>query len=87
MSDYDLQTLKFLVVDNNRNMHAIIKVILNAMRIKHIRYYDDAANALQEIREWMPDIIITDWKMDPLDGLDFVRQIRGAVDTVIRCEP
>ena len=37
MSDYNLEDLNILVVDDNRHMHAILRAILNAMRIKHIR--------------------------------------------------
>ncbi len=43
------------------------------MRIKNIRLCDNAADAFVEMKQWMPDFIITDWKMEPLDGLDFVR--------------
>ena len=76
MSDHDLEVLNVLVVDDDRYMHSIVKSILNAMRIKNIRFCDNAADALLEMRQKMPDIVITDWKMEPLNGLDFVRQIR-----------
>ena len=81
MPDYNLEVLKLLVVDDNRHMHSIVKVILNSMRIKDIRFCDNAADAFLEMQQWMPDIIITDWKMDPLDGLDFVRLIRKGQDS------
>ncbi len=80
MSDYNLDNLNILVVDDNRHMHAILRAILNAMRIKHIRYCDDPADAFSEMRDAAPDLIITDWKMEPLDGLDFVRLVRTAQD-------
>ncbi len=73
MPKYNLEVLNILVVDDNRHMHSIVKAILNSMRIKNIRFCDNAADAFSEMKQWMPDIIITDWKMEPLDGLDFVR--------------
>ena len=81
MSEYNLEELNILVVDDNRHMHEILRAILNAMRIKHIRYCDDPADAFAEMRAGAPDIIITDWKMDPLDGLDFTRRVRTAQDS------
>ncbi len=81
MQSYNLEVLNVLVVDDNRHMHLIVKAILNAMRIKSIRFCDDAADAFLEMRQWIPDIIITDWKMEPLDGLDFVRLIRKGQDS------
>jgi len=81
MQRYNLEFLNLLVVDDNRHMHSIVKAILNAMRIINIRFCDDAADAFVEMQQWMPDIIITDWKMEPLDGLDFVRLIRKGEDS------
>ncbi len=81
MQHYNLEVLNVLVVDDNRHMHSIVKAILNAMRIKNIRFCDNAADAFVEMQQWIPDIIITDWKMEPLDGLDFVRLIRKGQDS------
>jgi len=76
-----LEALSILVVDDNKHMHSIVKAILNSMRVKNIRFSDNAADAFMEIRQWHPDIIITDWAMQPLDGLDFVRLVRKGADS------
>lgn len=81
MQSYNWEVLNILVVDDNRHMHSIVKAILNAMRIKNIRFCDNAADAFLEMQQWVPDIIITDWKMEPLDGLDFIRLIRKGQDS------
>ncbi len=49
MPNYNLEVLKILVVDDNRHMHSIIKAILNSMRIKNIRFCDNAADAFSEM--------------------------------------
>ena len=41
----------------------------------------DAADAFKEIKQHVPDLIITDWEMSPLDGLDLIRMIRKANDS------
>ena len=41
----------------------------------------DAAKAFQELQHFSADVIIVDWNMQPLDGLDFVRLVRTAKDT------
>jgi len=76
-----LEALSILVVDDNKHMHSVVKAILNSMRIKNIRFSDNAADAFMEMRQWHPDIIITDWAMQPLDGLDFVRLVRKGADS------
>lgn len=76
-----LEALSILVVDDNKHMHSVVKAILNSMRIKNVRFSDNAADAFMEMRQWHPDIIITDWAMQPLDGLDFVRLVRKGADS------
>ncbi len=76
MTNYNLEVLNILVVDDNLHMHSIVKAILNAMWIKNVRFCDNAADAFSEMKQSMPDIVVTDWKMEPLNGLDFVRLIR-----------
>lgn len=81
MANINLEALSVLVVDDNKHMHSVVKAILNSMRIKSIRFSDNAADAFMEMRQWSPDIIITDWAMQPLDGLDFVRLVRRGADS------
>ncbi len=81
MSTINLEALTFLFVDDNKHMHSVVKAILNSMRIKNIRFSDNAADAFMELRQWHPDIVITDWAMQPLDGLDFVRLVRKGADS------
>ncbi len=81
MANFNLEALSILVVDDNKHMHMVVKAILNSMRVKNIRFSDNAADAFMEMRQWHPDIIITDWAMEPLDGLDFVRLVRKGADS------
>ena len=81
MVSISLEALSILVVDDNKHMHMVVKAILNSMRIKSIRFSDNAADAFMELRNWHPDIVITDWAMEPLDGLDFVRLVRKGADS------
>ena len=81
MKNHNLEVLSIMVVDDDRHMQSIVKSILSAMRIKNVRSYDTATDAFSELQQWIPDIVITDWKMEPLDGLDFVRLIRIGEDS------
>jgi DNA-binding response OmpR family regulator len=42
---------------------------------------NDAADAFAELTHFPADIIITDYHMQPLDGLDFVRLVRTGSDS------
>lgn len=78
---YDFGRLSVLVVDDNRHMRTLVQSILHALGVKNVREVGDAAEAFKELQRFSADIIITDWHMEPLDGIDFVRLVRTAKDS------
>jgi len=76
MSGYDFETLKVLVADDSRPMRSLIKSFLLGFGVKEMFEAADANEAFEEVKTNEPDIVITDWRMPPTDGLDLVRQIR-----------
>lgn len=78
---YNLERLNFLVVDDNKHMRALVKTILHALGAKNVLEAADGADAFKELRHFPADIIICDWNMSPLDGLDFVRLVRTGKDS------
>ncbi len=81
MVDYNLERLNFLIVDDNKHMRALIKGILHALGVKNCLDAIDGADAFKELRHFPADIIICDWNMQPLDGLDFTRLVRTGKDS------
>ena len=81
MADYNLSRLNFLIVDDNKHMRALVKSILHALGVKSILEAGDGADAFKELRHFPADLIICDWSMSPLDGLDFVRMVRTGTDS------
>ena len=81
MAALNIQRINFLVVDDNRHMRSLVKTILHALGSKSVQEAEDGADAFREMRTFPADIIICDWNMEPLDGLDFVRLIRTGADS------
>lgn len=81
MTGYNLERLNFLIVDDNKHMRALVKSILHALGSKNTTEASDGADAFKELRHYPADIIICDWNMSPLDGLDFVRLVRTGKDS------
>lgn len=81
MSEYNLERLNFLIVDDNKHMRALLKSILHALGVKNCLEATDGADAFKELRHYPADIIICDWNMSPLDGMDFVRLVRTGKDS------
>ena len=81
MAGYKLDRINFLVVDDNRHMRSLVKGILLALGTRLVAEAADGADAFKELRVFPADVIICDWNMSPLDGLDFVRLVRTAKDS------
>jgi len=80
-SRYVLENINVMVIDDNKHMATLITEILTALGIKKVNAVADAAKAFTEPKHFPADVIIVDWNMQPLDGLDFVRLVRTAKDT------
>src|SRR5271156_5909615 len=78
---YNLSKLRVLVVDDSKNMRLIVRTVLNALGVQSVREAGDGQAGLNELRASPIDIAIVDWMMEPMDGLEFVRQVRTAEDS------
>ena len=79
MSDaqYNLDRLNVLVLDDNRNRRALIESILFALGVRKLHEAHDVKQAFRDLQYFHADIVITDWHMEPLNGLDFVHMVRS----------
>lgn len=78
---YDLERLNMLLVEDDASMRALIRDILYSFGISNIQTAQDGSKAYSELRHFPADIVITDWVMEPLDGLDFTRMVRTSPDS------
>jgi CheY-like chemotaxis protein len=72
----ELENLKVLVVDDKPYMRTLVRAILSGFELRRIEEANDGAEGFDEFRHFRPDIVITDWNMQPADGDRFVRSIR-----------
>lgn len=72
----DLSRLKVLLVDDNAALRGALRVSLHAFGCGQVLEADTVDRALDVMRSRSIDLVITDWKMRPRDGIDFVRTLR-----------
>ena len=84
-SDY-LKPISFLVVDDRGYTRRAIKGILETIGCKRIDEARDGSEALSVIKSWTPDIVISEWLLEPMSGLELLRAVR-ADKTNIRFTP
>ena len=81
-----LQRVRFLVVDDNAHMIHIVKTILRGFGAIHILEAKDPAEAFSRLHESI-DIVIADFQMEVLDGVEFVTLVRNSSDSGNRYVP
>ncbi len=65
-----------LVADDERQIIRVLKTVL-ASHGYNTRAAADGDEAVQIMREWTPDLVITDLRMPNMDGLELCRYIRA----------
>jgi len=73
--------MKVLVVDDFATMRRIVKNVLKQIGFTHIVEADDGTTALGVLKENRVDLIISDWNMPKMTGLDFLKTVRGDEST------
>ena len=69
--------LKFLVVDDFSTMRRIVKNLLQELGYNDITEADDGNTALPLLKNGSFDILITDWNMPGMPGLDLLKAVRA----------
>ena len=77
-----LDNVSILVVDDNTFMRRIVKSILNIFQCRDVKEAGDGADALKILNSgFLPDILITNWQMPTVDGIELARMIRTGSDS------
>jgi len=87
VSGLNLSRLRVLVVDDNRLARDMMKFALQALNTNAVATADSGAQALRMLEEFAPDLVLLDWVMQPIDGLAFLKRLRGDADNPLRFVP
>jgi len=73
--------MKVLVVDDFATMRKILRNILKQIGFEDIAEAEDGNVALRVIKSEPVGLVVTDWNMPNMSGLDLLREIRGNPQT------
>ena len=74
---YD-KNMNVLVVDDYQTMVRIIKNLLKQIGFTNIDEASDGTEALGKIQSKDYGLVISDWNMEPMTGLELLKQVRGS---------
>lgn len=75
--DVDLSTITALIIDDSRYARSFIKTGLQSFGIKRVLEAADGPSGLEILRGSQVQLIIIDYDMSPMNGIDFTRYVRS----------
>ena len=73
-------SMKVLVVDDYKTMLKIIGNLLRQVGFQHIDEATDGGMALDKLKNGKYELVISDWNMEPMSGLDLLKHVRGDIN-------
>lgn len=69
--------MRILIVDDYTTMLRILRNLLRQLDLVNVEEAQNGEEALFKLRKESFDLVISDWNMQPMTGLDLLRQVRA----------
>ncbi len=74
--------VRAVVVEDNIQMRGLIHMVLGSFAVREIAEAQNGVEAIAALQAGGADIVIMDWKMDVMDGLECTRRIRAGIEGI-----
>ena len=69
--------MNILVVDDYKTMIRIIRNLLKQLGFNNVDEATDGSSALEKMRDGKYGLVISDWNMEPMTGLQLLKEVRA----------
>ncbi len=73
------KSMRILIVDDYRTMLRIIRNLLKQLDFANVDEATDGAAALNMLHDKKYGLVISDWNMEPMTGIQLLREVRADV--------
>ncbi|NMM45159.1 response regulator [Rhodospirillaceae bacterium KN72] len=70
------KNLTILIAEDNAAIRILVRETLKVFGVRHIVECSNGADAFQRVCDQNIDVVILDWQMAPMDGIEATRKIR-----------
>jgi two-component system, chemotaxis family, chemotaxis protein CheY len=71
------KNMKVLIVDDYRTMLRILRNLLRQLDFRNVEEATDGTMALTKLKEGGYGLVISDWNMEPMTGIQLLRHVRA----------
>ncbi len=71
--------MNVLIVDDYKTMLRIVGNLLKQLGFSNIDEATDGASALEKLRQKPYGLVISDWNMEPMTGLQLLKEVRSDI--------
>src|SRR5580692_53341 len=71
------KNMRVFIVDDYTTMLRILRNLLRQLDLNNVEEANDGENAFHMMQKVPPDLIISDWNMAPVSGIDLLRRVRA----------
>ncbi len=73
---FDFKKLSILVVEDTAPMRKLIASVLETMGVGQIYTAEHGEDGYEQFKKYNPDIVLADWHMAPMNGIELTEEIR-----------
>jgi two-component system chemotaxis response regulator CheY len=73
------KNMSILIVDDYKTMLRIIRNLLKQLGFNSVEEATDGSSALTKLRDKDFGLVISDWNMEPMSGLQLLKEVRADV--------
>jgi two-component system chemotaxis response regulator CheY len=71
------KNMKIMIVDDYSTMLRILRNLLRQLEFNNVEEATNGGDALQKLREASFGLVISDWNMTPMTGLELLKEVRA----------
>lgn len=72
-----VESLDIVLIDDHRGSQSVLRSMIGSFRVRRLRAYDSAKEALKEMLIDPPSLVVTEWAMRPVSGFRLTRAMRA----------
>jgi two-component system chemotaxis response regulator CheY len=79
-----MEVVKILVADDSKAMRMIVLRTLRqaGVKVSEVVEAEDGADALEKIKSFRPDVILSDWNMPNMTGIELLEHLRDSAISI-----